>query len=93
MVTPTVLDRLIDEIGTSSGPMPLVTLAARLGVQPSALQGMLETLERKGVLRVPAASNQAFACSSGCNASCTGVDSCPFVTDVPAPQPLFLRRR
>ena len=89
---PTVLDRLTKEIRSAQGPIRLEVLARRIGVQASALPGMLGTLERKGVLTMPAesGSEDGFACSVSCGRSCEGLDACPFIADVRAPQPIVI---
>lgn len=89
---PTVLDRLTEEIRSAQGPIRLEALARRIGVQASALPGMLGTLERKGVLTMPAesGSDDDFACAGACGSSCAGLDACPFITDVRAPQPIVI---
>ena len=88
----TVLDRLIEEIRSAQGPIRLEALARRIGVQSSALPGMLGTLERKGVLTMPAesGSDDGYACSAACGGSCAGLDACPFIADVRAPQPIVI---
>ena len=88
---PTVLDRLTEEIRSAQGPIRLEALARRIGVQASALPGMLGTLERKGVLTMPGTgSDDGFACSAACGSSCAGLDACPFIADVRAPQPIVI---
>ena len=47
-----MLDEIVREIEKSKGPMTVKELAGRLDVEESALQGMLEFLERKGRLSV-----------------------------------------
>ena len=80
----TVLQRLVGELRASAGPVQIRDLADRLGMQPSALRGMLDMLERKGVLTLagagPAAGDEA--CGAACGATCVGVAGCPFVADV-----------
>lgn len=93
MVTPTaptVLDRLVNEIRATRGPMQVEMLARRVGVQVSALPGMLETLERKGILSLPTESGEGYACSAACGHSCTGLETCPFIADVRTPQPVVI---
>jgi hypothetical protein len=91
---PTVLDRLTEAIRSTQGPIRLEALARRIGVQASALSGMLGTLERKGVLTMPAepGSDDGFACSAACGRSCAGLDACPFIADVREPQPIVILR-
>jgi DNA-binding HxlR family transcriptional regulator len=46
-----MLSRIIEELEKAGGPLNLDELSRRLGVQRSALDGMIETLVRKGRLR------------------------------------------
>jgi len=45
-----MLDEIMHEIEKHSGPMTVKELARRVSVEESALEGMLEFLERKGRL-------------------------------------------
>lgn len=83
------LARLVAEVQGATGPVRRTELAERLGVEPSALDGMLQTLERKQLVVTPAASTGGVVCSSGCGATCTGPTSCPFVASLP--EPIVLR--
>ena len=76
-----LVDRVLDAIGTERGPVHLGELSRRVGVPVSALEGMLQVLERKGVVARPHRSDGdgPVACASACGAGCTGVDTCPFV--------------
>ena len=86
-----LLTRLVAEVQEATGPVRRAKLAERLGVEPSALDGMLETLERKRLVVTPAASTGNVICSSCCGATCTGLASCPFVASLP--EPIVLRPR
>lgn len=90
--TPPVLDRLAGEIRSTRGPVRLEELADRIGIQASALSGMLRTLERKGVLMMPMATapDDGVACSAACGASCAGLEACPFIADVRSPRPVVV---
>ncbi len=46
-----MLSQIIKELETAGGAIDLNELSRRLGVQRSALDGMIETLVRKGRLR------------------------------------------
>ena len=82
----TILDRLIDEIRSTGGPVHTGDLATRLGLQASALDGMLDLLARKGLLAAPDddASSEGYACGQDCGHLCAGARSCPFVVEVAA---------
>jgi DNA-binding IscR family transcriptional regulator len=72
----TVLDRLLDELESAPGPVRSDELARRLQVTASTLEGMLRTLEAKGL--VPAPSGAPLSCHGGCGIRCPGVETCPF---------------
>ena len=82
----TILDRLLDELHTVKGPISSSALASRIGVSDSALEGMLGVLVAKGKLEgsTGTAAEELVACSgTACGASCVGLDTCPFIVDVP----------
>ena len=45
-----LLDEIMNEIEKANGPIKLKELAMRVGAEESALEGMLEFLEKKGRL-------------------------------------------
>jgi DNA-binding MarR family transcriptional regulator len=47
-----ILDEIMQEIEKEDGPITVKELARRLDIEESALEGMLEFLERKGKLSV-----------------------------------------
>lgn len=79
----TLLDRLQSELSDVNGPIRSNDLASRLGVAPSALDGMLETLTRLGRLNSTAAEESTACTGVSCGSGCTGIDACPFVANVP----------
>ncbi len=82
----TILDRLVDELRAARGPIRSTDLAGRIGVSPSALDGMIDVLTAKGVLAAPtnAGEGEAVACSGvACGSTCVGLDDCPFIVAVP----------
>ena len=88
-----ILRRVMAELRETSSPAELGELAHRLGVQPSALQGMLDVLEAKGVLTRPVAADatQRYACAPGCGTACDGLAMCPYVIAVGSLQPITLK--
>lgn len=91
----TVLDRLVFELEATKGPILLTELGRRLGVQPSALRGMIDVLASKDAITVPAAASGAgaFACGAACGARCVGVEACTFVADVGIAFPMVAKGR
>ena len=83
----TILDRLIDELHRARGPVSSSTLSLELGIDHSALDGMLDTLVARGALVGDGNTGELMACGGGsCGISCSGIDTCPLI--VPAPQVL-----
>jgi DNA-binding Lrp family transcriptional regulator len=81
----TVLDRVVAEMGSAQGPIPLSEIAKRVGVSRSALDGMLGVLVDKG--RLTSAGSDpiptGFACTgAACGTTCVGLEDCPFVAEV-----------
>jgi hypothetical protein len=82
----TILDRLLEELHTVNGPIRSSSLASRIGVSNSALNGMLGVLVAQGKLEGSASTSpeHVVACSgTACGTSCVGLDKCPFIVDVP----------
>jgi len=68
-----MLSRIIKELERAGGAIDLNELSRRLGVQRSALDGMIETLVRKGRLR------EVNVGSPGC-ANCAKRSACTLVS-------------
>lgn len=88
-----MLQRLLTTIEQSAGPVSLDELSRRLDVERSALEPMLDLLERKRLLTGWTNADQYVACHGGaCGSSCTGVDGCPFVLGAPRTLTITPRR-
>lgn len=75
-----MLQRLLADLERAGGPVRFQELSRRLGVQPSALEPMLDLLVRKGMLTEWRAAGEPVAChGSACGSSCAGMEGCPFV--------------
>ena len=79
----TILQQILQELEVVDGPISMQELSRRLGVETSALEGMLEFLVRKGRLvdDSQVASDAVAGCGPGyaCASACPGADRCPFV--------------
>ncbi len=60
-----MLSRILHEFGNAGGPVDLDELSRRLGVQRSALEGMIEFLVRKRYLRE--VRNEGAPVCAGCS--------------------------
>lgn len=72
----TLLRQVLDEFDVQTGPASVAEMARRLGVEPGALQGMLDYWVRKGRLRV------VSSCAQSCS-GCGSAKACPFVMTLP----------
>lgn len=79
-----MLHQVLHEITNASGPITLNELSRKLGVTPSALQGMIDFWVRKGRLKNDDVEMEtAVTCGSGCGSDCAGRSSCHFVAKMP----------
>jgi Mn-dependent DtxR family transcriptional regulator len=70
-----VLEQIMDEVEGAKGPLTKKELARRVGVEESALDGMLQFLERKGRLSVYTPSGCA-GCDAGPCVGCVFAKAC-----------------
>jgi len=79
-----MLRQVLQELESSTGPVELNALSRKLGVERSALEGMVAFWVRKGRLQDDYAAALAGSCVGGdCAASCLEADSCPLVSRLP----------
>lgn len=82
-----VLRDVLQAVESAQGPITLVELSRRLGLDPGVLEGMLQHWERKG--RLVISSSSAMTCDMDCasiQCACgTGAGSscCPFIARLP----------
>jgi Mn-dependent DtxR family transcriptional regulator len=72
-----MLDEIMKEVENSKGPLTVKELARRLDVEESALEGMLEFLERKGKLSVYRPEDRCEECGLISCTSCVFKSACP----------------
>jgi len=82
-----MLSQLLREIEAAQGVISLNDLSHKLAVEPGALEGMIQFWIRKGRLQDDTLTKGiAFdGCPVGgsCGCSCSGVQGCPFVMQIP----------
>lgn len=80
-----MLQQVLQAVKSAQGPVNLNDLARKLGVERSALDGMIQFWVRKGRLRdddiQPDTPSEGCSCSS--TSSCPGPKACPFVLTMP----------
>jgi hypothetical protein len=83
-----MLNQVLQEISNTREPVSLPVLSHKLGIERSALEGMLTYWVRKGRLQVgdgdsDTGSSEAVCASGSCGSSCPGVSGCPFIAKMP----------
>lgn len=77
-----MLKLVLQSIESSKGPVHVAELSQRLGIERSALEGLIDYWVRKG--RLYDSDGAACAPSTGhCSTSCTGAANCAFVAKMP----------
>ena len=81
-----MLRQVLREIESAGRPVSLNDLGLKLGIEQSALEGMIAYWVHKGKLQDYEEALEAVmgACKGGsCGGSCPGPGSCPFVMKMP----------
>jgi hypothetical protein len=80
-----MLQQVLTEIQQADGPITVNELSRKLGLERSALQGMIEFWVRKGRLRDDdaLAADEAVCDTGSCGDSCHGLAACPFTAKMP----------
>jgi hypothetical protein len=74
-----MLHQVLQAFEQTEGPVQLDELSRRLGIERSALDGMIAFWVRKGRLKDSALEG----CGGGCAAHCGGTSSCSFQSHTP----------
>jgi hypothetical protein len=79
-----MLKQLLHTIETAVGPIHMNELSHRLGIERSALEGMVAYWVQKGRLRDDQVSTENCTPStSHCGPTCSGTTTCAFVAKMP----------
>ncbi len=80
-----MLNQILTEIQQASGPITINELSRRMGIDSSALQGMIDFWVRKGRLRDDDAlvEDEAACDTDACGDNCFGLSACPFTAKMP----------
>lgn len=76
-----MLEKIMKEVKDAKGPLTVRDLSRRLGVEESAMEGMLEFLERKGRLSVYRPGGECEECAATTCLECVFRGSCPGAAD------------
>ena len=81
-----MLRQVLQEIELARGPVNINELSQKLGIERSALEGMIEFWVRKGRLRggsQPTAALTEVCTTGSCSCACSGPVECPYVIKMP----------
>jgi hypothetical protein len=78
-----MLNQVLRELRAIKGTVHLNELAARLNVEPSALEGMVGFWAGKGRMAPVSIEGDIASCATTCAGSCPGAAQCPFVAKMP----------
>ena len=81
-----MLGQILQELRSAKSALNLNELSHKLGIERSALEGMIVYLAQKGKLQDDDEAMQAVlgACNTGsCGGSCRGPQGCPFAMKMP----------
>ncbi|MFP3897295.1 MAG: FeoC-like transcriptional regulator [Anaerolineales bacterium] len=78
-----MLQRILKAFEAAPDGMSIDQLGRRLGVERSALEGMIDYLVRKGRLQDDKVASAATVCSTRDCPSCPAAHKCPFGMEVP----------
>ena len=76
----TILDRTLEELRRSKGPVRSTDLAARLRTSQAALAGMVAVLVVEG--KLTGGAEELTDEGAACGASCVGFNDCPFIAEM-----------
>lgn len=74
-----MLRQVLETLEQAQGPIPMDELSRQLGIERSALEGMVSFWVRKGRLT----EQHASACSGHCGSSCGESSTCVFASTGP----------
>ena len=79
-----MLNQVLREIENSSGPITVRKLSRKMGVEPDALEGMIQFWVRKGRLQVDQDEPSGANCSCDPSSNdCAPVSDCVFIAKMP----------
>ncbi|MBE2201129.1 MAG: hypothetical protein IAE79_21120 [Anaerolinea sp.] len=79
-----MLKQVLQAIETAVGPVNMAELSRQLGIERTALDGMIAYWVRKGRLQDDQAAEMTCApAAAHCGPTCTGATTCAFVAKMP----------
>jgi hypothetical protein len=78
-----MLSQVLREIESATGPITVHALSHKMGVEPDALEGMIQFLVRKGLLHDEDIAKNRSTDSGACSTSNCGTSACVFIAKMP----------
>ena len=78
-----MLNQVLREMESIQGTVRLEEIAARLNLEPAALEGMIAFWVSKGRLAPASVDGDTVACTTACAGACPAAEQCPFVAKLP----------
>ena len=79
----TMLNQVLHEIKTAKGPITVYELSRKMGVEPDAMEGMIQFLVRKNILQDDETVKGCSTDSGACTSSNCVTSSCIFIAKMP----------
>jgi hypothetical protein len=79
-----MLSQVLHEIESAHGPITTGELSRKMGIDPAALDGMIQFWVRKGRLQMDEKQTSETNCSCGTlSSSCAPISDCVFIAKMP----------
>ena len=78
-----MLSQVLREIKTTKGPITVQQLSRKMGVEPDAMEGMIQFLVRKNLLQDDETVKNCNSDSGACTSSSCDTSSCVFIAKMP----------
>lgn len=78
-----MLHQILHEIENAHGPQTINELSRKLGMEPNALEGVLQFWVQKGRIQMDEANSSSNNVNMGCGKSCSGTPECVYIAKMP----------
>jgi hypothetical protein len=78
-----MISQVLHAIKSAKGTVNINELSNKLGIERSALEGMIQHLVRNGLLVADHGLSGGCSLSGSCGSNCTGPSNCVFIAKMP----------
>lgn len=78
-----MLNQILHEIENTQGPQTINELSCKLGMDPDALEGMLQFWVQKGRIQMDNDNSSSDKENGGCSKSCSSTAECVYIAKMP----------